>query len=248
MKKLLFLSTIALFVMVQVCLAAITVDTAPTPAGASGSNTVSKSLVVANNANRVLVGIDGSTVAEDATFAFNTTETLTVDPGAAIQGTFVSATAGYRIAPTATTANLTATHTGSPNQGVCGVVIDGADQSSPLRAVAETSTTGTAATSVTISGIVAGDIVVYGMFDRDAGGLDPGTWDMTTGSATGEVDMGTVGFSSQQIFGCGYVIATGTSANVGGTMSGSSANARVCLVAIAIKPSPSMDNDRRRRP
>ncbi len=234
MKKLAGGLVLVVTLLVQVALAAISVDTSGS--FTDGSNSPTHTLTgftVASQSDRVLIATYGSNdVGLASSITFNG-DSLTNIAGADVT-TGGSAASGiyYRIAPDIATGDVELTLFNTPRGGVCALSLFGADQSSPITDSDET--TGNTETSGTLTlTTVAGDYVVYAIEVRDEnGGL--GALDHTAGSASSETEIADLVLSGNERHGCSYVVASGTSTQIGYSWNVSTEWA---LVAVVVTPS-----------
>ncbi len=232
LSKLPFVGFLVTVVLVQVCLAAITVDTSGIGADGMSGTSETISLTVASHSDMFLVGgygVDTNSFA--SSFTFNG-DALTEQTGASIQqGSFTTAGIWTRVAPDVATGNLVVNFGSSIEAAVCGLSLYGVDQSTSIRDSDETSGTSTSGTLTLTT--VAGDIVFYVVYVAAAGG-DPTALDHTAGSATGETEIGEAvpGGAADRV-GCAYATAAGSSTQIGYSWSNSN---KFALVAVSVAP------------
>lgn len=234
MKKLSAVVILIFAVLVQVCLAAITVNTSGigTPGTSATPHTVS--LTIASGADKLLLagyGLLASDVPTSVTFngdALTALEEIQT-------GSSSSAGIWYRKEPDVATTNLTVNYSGNQFGGVCGLALNGVDQTSTFRDTDEIQSSGATSLTLTLT-TVAGDVVFYVVHAYNPGST-PGALDHDNGIVPGEAEIGEADSNAdgQTLTGCSYVVATGTSTEVIYAWANSS---RAAMVATAVQPTP----------
>lgn len=236
MKKRLSVAAVLTFtVFVNVLLAAISVNISGINTSGTSQTTQTVSLTVGSGSDKLLLGGYGvlASVLPSA-FTFNG-DTLTaheeIQTGAAS-----SAGIWYRKEPDVATGDHVVTFASAAYSSVCGLALNGVDQTSTIRDTDETQSAAATSRTLTLT-TVAGDVVFYVLHVYEGSGGPTGALTHDSGSATGEVEIGDVDETAdgQARFGCSYVVATGTSTEVIYSWANSS---RAAMVATAVAPTP----------
>lgn len=235
MRKLSIAAVLTFAVFVNVLLAAISVNTSGINTSGTSQTTQTVSLTVGSGSDKLLIGGYG-TLNDDVAMSFTFNGDALTQLGEIQTGASSSAGIWYRKEPDVATGDLVVTFSSGAQSGVCGLALNGVDQTSTFRDTDETQSSATTSRTLTLT-TVAGDIVVYVLHVYEGNGGSTGALTHDGGSATGEVEIGDVltNGDGQVRFGCSYVVATGTSTEVTYSWANSS---RAAMEATAVAPTP----------